>query len=212
MTDVTVLVPEKMSWATATRSIRKCKTRIKKIGGSRVDTEPTAWGLDVQVWNLLWTGEEAMKKGIPILKTAGFKSVEDLPRTAIGFSSKAYQDLPPQLRLSATSNCEQRVRVRVPNAQGLQRTTQFLMQEYQNLVDRKGLELPSTQRRCKASVKKFERSPTVLAEWIELKETFAKFHAERESDHTVVSPDSPICQFSRPESTKRKGTAVGLPF
>ena len=62
-----VLVPEKMSWATATRSIRKCKTRIQKIGGSRVDTEPTAWGLDVQVRNLLWKGEEAMKKGIPIL-------------------------------------------------------------------------------------------------------------------------------------------------
>jgi len=40
-----VLVPEKMSWATATWSIRKRKTRIEKIGGSRVDTEPTAWGL-----------------------------------------------------------------------------------------------------------------------------------------------------------------------
>ena len=52
-----VLVPEKMSWATAMQSIRKCKTRIEKIGGSRVDTELTAWGLDVQVWNLLWTGE-----------------------------------------------------------------------------------------------------------------------------------------------------------
>jgi len=124
-----VLVPEKLSWATATRSIRKCKTRIEKIGGSRVDTEPTAWGFDVQVWNLLWTGKEAMKKGIPILKRAGFESVEDLPRKAVGFSSKAYQDLPPQLRLSATSNGEQRVRVRVPNAQGLHSTTQFLMQE-----------------------------------------------------------------------------------
>jgi len=173
-----VLVPTKMSWATATRSIRKCKTRIEKIGGSRIDTEPTAWGLDVQVWNLLWTGEEAMKKGIPILKRAGFESVEDLPRTAVGFSSKAYQDLPPRLRLSATSNGEQRVQVRVPNAQGLHRTTQFLIQEYLNLVNWKGLELPSTEKRCKTSVKKFERSPTVLAEWIELKETLAKFQAE----------------------------------
>jgi len=90
-----VLVPEKMS-------IRECKTRIEKIRGSRVDTEPTVWGLDVQVWNLLWTGEEAVNKGILILKGAGFESVEDLPRTAVGFSSKAYQDLPPQLRLSAT--------------------------------------------------------------------------------------------------------------
>jgi len=61
-------VVHKMSWATATWSIRKCKTRIEKIGASRADTEPTAWGLDVHVWNLLWTGEEAMKKGIPILK------------------------------------------------------------------------------------------------------------------------------------------------
>ena len=128
-----VLVPGKMSWAMATRSIKKCKTRIEKIGGLRVDTEPTAWGLDAQVWNLLCTGEEAMKKGIPILKRAGFKSVEDLSRTAVGFSSKAYQDLTPQLRLSATSNGEQRVRVRVPTTQGLHRTTQFLMQKYLNL-------------------------------------------------------------------------------
>ena len=102
-----------------------------------------------------------MKKVIPILKRAEFESVEDLPRTAVGFSSKAYEDLPPQLRLSATSNGEQRVRVRVPNAQGLHRNTQFLMQEYINLVDWKGLELLSTERRCKASVKKFERSSTV---------------------------------------------------
>ena len=57
-----MLASEKTRWATATRSIRKCKTQVEKIEGSRVDTEPTAWGLDVQVWNLLWTGEEAMKK------------------------------------------------------------------------------------------------------------------------------------------------------
>ena len=50
------LVPDKMSWATATRSIRTCKTRIEKT--SRLDTEPTAWGFCAQVWNLLWTGEE----------------------------------------------------------------------------------------------------------------------------------------------------------
>jgi len=62
-----VLVPEKLSWATATWCIRKCKKRIEKIGGSRVDTESTALGLDVQVRNLLWTGEDAMKKGITIL-------------------------------------------------------------------------------------------------------------------------------------------------
>jgi len=73
-----VLVPAKMSWATAMRSISKRKTRIEKIGESPVGTEPTAWGLDVQVWNLLWTGEEAMKKCIPNLKRARFESVEVL--------------------------------------------------------------------------------------------------------------------------------------
>jgi len=54
-----------------------------------------------------------MKKDIPILKGARsrFKSVEDLPRTAVGFASTAYQDLPPQLKLIATSNRKQRVRV-----------------------------------------------------------------------------------------------------
>ena len=53
-----------------------------------------------------------------------------------------------------------------------------------NLVDWKGLELPSTERRCKlkASVKTFEHSPTVLAEWIELKEDLAKFQAERDNE------------------------------
>jgi len=44
-----VLVPEKMSWATATQSIRKSKTRIAKNGGLHADTEPTEWGLDAQV-------------------------------------------------------------------------------------------------------------------------------------------------------------------
>ena len=70
--------------------------------------------------------------------------------------------------------------MRVPNAQGLHRTT--LLQEYLNLVDCTGLELPSTKRRCKASVNKFERFPTVLAKWIELKETLAKFQAERSNE------------------------------
>jgi len=92
-----------------------------------------------------------MEKGIPILKRAGFESVKDLPRKGIGFSSKAYQDLLPQLRLSAKSNGEPRVRVRVPNTQGLYRTTQFLMKEYLNLIPAKNgvtPKLPSEVAQC----------------------------------------------------------------
>jgi len=110
---------------------------------------------------------------------AGFERVEDLPRTAVGFSSKACQDLPPQLRSSATSNGEHRIRVFIPNVQGLHCTNQFLMQEYLHLVDWKDFELLSAERRCNASVKKLERSPMVWAEWIELKQTLAKFQAGR---------------------------------
>jgi len=204
-----VLVPGKMSWATATWSIRKCKIRIEKIGESRVDTEPTAWVLDEQVWNLLWTGEEAMKKGMPILKKAGFESVEDLPRTAIRFSSKAYQDLPPQLRSSATSNGEQRVQMLVPNVQGLHRTTQLFMQVYLNLLDWKGLELPSTVRRCTASVQKFERPPTVCVEWIELKETLARFQAQGGQE---MSDDKGSDDMTSTAKSQRKSDASLVEF
>ena len=40
-----------------------------------------------------------------------------------------------------------------------------------------------------SEVKKFERSPTVLAEWIELKETLAKFQAERGNESDKGSDD-----------------------
>jgi len=133
----------------------------------------------------------------------------DFLRSAVGFSSKAYQDLPPQLRLSATSNGEQRVRVRVPNAQGLHHTTQFLMQEYLNLVDWKGLELPSTERRSKVSFKKFERSATVLAEWIELKETFVKFQDERGNE---TSDDKGSDDMTSKAELKPKSDASPVEF
>ena len=71
--------------------------------------------------------------------------------------------LPPQFKSSATLSREHRVRMLVHNAQRLHRTTQFIMQEYLNLVDWKGLELLYTERRCKASVKRFECFPTCWA-------------------------------------------------
>jgi len=77
------------------------------------------------------------------------------------------------------------------------------MQEYLNLVDWKDLELPSTEKRCKASIKKFDRSPTVLAEWIELKETLAKFQAERGNE---TSDDKGSYDMTKAEQ-KRKSDA-----
>ena len=52
-----------------------------------------------------------MKKGMQtrILKKAGFESVKHIPRTVVGFSSKAFEDLSPQFRSPTRSNVEQRV-------------------------------------------------------------------------------------------------------
>ena len=97
----------------------------------------------------------------------------------------------------------------VPHAQGLRHTTQFRMQEYLNLVDWKGLELPSIERGLKASVKKFERSPTVLAEWIELKETLSKFLADRGKE---MSDDKGSDDMTSKAERKRKSAASPVEF
>jgi len=101
------------------------------------------------------------------------------------------------------------VSVLVPNAKGLHGTTQLFMQEYLNLVDWKGLELPSTERRCKSSVKKFERSPTVWAEWIERKETLAKSQAERGKE---TSEDKGSDDMTSQAEHKRESDASPVEF
>jgi len=83
------------------------------------------------------------------------------------------------------------------------------MQEYLNLVIWKGLETPSTERRCKVSAKKFERSPTVLAEWIELKETLAKFQAERGNE---TSDDKGSNDMTSKAEHKQKSDASTVEF
>jgi len=83
------------------------------------------------------------------------------------------------------------------------------MQEYLNLVDWKGLELPSTERRCNVSVKEFERSPTVLTEWIELKETLAKFQSETGKK---TSDDKGSNDMKSKAECKRKSDASPVEF
>jgi len=83
------------------------------------------------------------------------------------------------------------------------------LQEYLNLVDWKGLELPSTEKRCKVSLKKFERSPMVLAEWIELKEILAKFQAERGNE---TSDDKESDDMTSKAERKWKSDASPVEF
>ena len=59
------------------------------------------------------------------------------------------------------------------------------------------------------SVKKFERSPAVLAEWIELKETLAKFQAERGNE---TSDDKESDDMTSKAESKRKSDASPVEF
>jgi len=67
----------------------------------------------------------------------------------------------------------------------------------------------STKTGCKASVRNFERSPTVLAEWIELKETLAKFQAESGKE---TSDDKGSDDMTINAERKRKSDASPVEF
>jgi len=125
----------KLSWAAATRSIRKCKVRVERIGGSRLDTDSEVWGLDHATWELMWAGEAAMRKSIPALKQAGHESISELLRIQQGYREKALVVIPPAMRICAASNGEQRVQVLIPVVRGLSQKQRQLMQQYFELVD-----------------------------------------------------------------------------
>ena len=94
-----------------------------------------------------------MRKSIPALRQAGYESISDLPRIQKSYREKALVVMPPAMRICATSNGEQKVQVLIPVVQGLSQKERQLMQQYFELVDWQGLELPSAERRQRDSLK-----------------------------------------------------------
>ena len=143
-----------MSWAAATKSIRECKMRIERIGGSCLDTESEVWGLDQTTWELMWAGEAAMRKSIPTLRQAGYESISDLPGIQQIYREKVLVVIPPVMRICATSNGDQRVQALILLVQELSRSQnqRQLMQQYFELVDWQELKLPSAERRQRNSL------------------------------------------------------------
>ena len=88
-----------------------------------------------------------MRKSIPALREAGYKSISDLPRIQQSYREKASVLIPPALRLFATSNVEQKVQVLISSVQGLSKKQRPLMQQYFEPVDWQGLKLPSAESR-----------------------------------------------------------------
>ena len=121
--------------------------RIERIGGPRLDTDSEVWGLDQTTWELMWAGEAAMRKSIPALRQDGYESISDLPRIQKSYGEKALVVIPPAMRMSVTSNGEQRIQVLIPVVQGLSQKQRLIIQQYFELVDLQELKLPSAKRR-----------------------------------------------------------------
>jgi hypothetical protein len=78
---------KKLSWATATRSLRKLK-RESSEWGKREQPKEQAWRLeDAAQWELLFRGEEVFWKGAGAVRKAGYDSIFNLTQdTAKGDS------------------------------------------------------------------------------------------------------------------------------
>jgi len=106
-------------------------------------------------------------KSIPALRQAGYEDISDLPRIQQSYREKALVVITPAMRICATSNGEQleRVQVLIPVVQGLSQKQRQLMQQYFELVDWQGLNLPTAERRQRDSLNSFERSVEVWKVW-----------------------------------------------
>jgi len=82
-------------------------------------------------------------------------------RLAYNYRETVLVEIPPVMRICATSNGEQRVQVLIPVVQGLSQKQRQLMPQYFEPVDWQGLKLPSAERRQQDSLKSFER-------WVEV--------------------------------------------
>ena len=88
-----------------------------------------------------------------------------MPRIQKSYREKTLVVIPPVMRMSATSNGEQRVQVLIPVVQELSQKQRQLVQQYFELVDWQGLKLQSAERRQRDSLKSFERSVEVRKDW-----------------------------------------------
>jgi hypothetical protein len=74
---------KRLSWATATRSLRRLKARITKVGGKRDQLKEQAWQLeDAAQWELLFQGEEVFWKTAGAIRAAGCDSIYSLTQDA----------------------------------------------------------------------------------------------------------------------------------
>jgi len=144
---------KRLSWATATRSLRRLKARITKVGGKRDQLMEQEWQLeDAAQWELLFLGEEVFWKTAGAIRAAGYDSIYSLTQDA----NEKHSPTPLLTREGQGSRGTRHLRLLIPKgiagASERERTT---LQAWLELVDWTGLGvLPKSQvpRRMKLNM------------------------------------------------------------
>jgi hypothetical protein len=129
---------KKLSWATATRSLRKLKARIIKVGGKREQPQEQAWRLeDAAQWELLFRGEEVFWKVAVAIRKSGYDSIFSLTQDPTKGGSSA-----PLLTREGGpgSRGTKRLRLLIPKGiAGVTENERATLQAWLELVDWTGL-------------------------------------------------------------------------
>jgi hypothetical protein len=159
---------KKLSWATATRSLRRLKARIVKVGGKREQPKEQTWKLaDVAQWELLFRGEEVFWKTAGAIRDAGYGSVLSL----IQETATVQSPVPLLTREGGPgSRGTRHLRILIQmGIKGISECERATLQAWLELVDWTGLEvLPGSQvpRKMKLNMD----SKGAMHQWLALAE------------------------------------------
>jgi hypothetical protein len=159
---------KKLSWATATRSLRKLRARITQVGGKREQPREQIWRLeDAAQWELLFRGEEVFWKVAGAIRKAGYDSIFSLTQDSMTNGRPA-----PLLTREGGpgSRGSQHLRLLIPKGiAGVSENERATLQAWLELVDWTGLGvLPNSQvpRNLKSNID----SASELHNWLIQKE------------------------------------------
>ena len=123
-----------MSWAAATRQLRKLKRRIQEVGGERAKPQPRAWHVkDNLQWELLWKGEETFWKCAAALRDAGYHTILSLPQERLAPHTRR-QEKTPKL-VSGEGGGAQHFRILIPKIRGISEKERSTLQDWLSMVD-----------------------------------------------------------------------------
>jgi hypothetical protein len=131
---------KKLSWATATRPLRRLKARIVKVGGMREHPEEHAWMLDdIAQWELLFRGEEVFWKSDGALREAGYTLVLSLTQDTVNGSGSV-----PMLTREPESRGTKHIQMFIPKEiKGISEDDRATLQALLELVDWTGRSVSS---------------------------------------------------------------------